>query len=77
MYIDINTHTHTYIYIYIYICWLDGVKEVLARRGLNIQEPKLVRKIGMNGTVYVGGCDMPLVNLQQDVRSGQVAGYGS
>ena len=33
-------------------CWMDGVKEVLARKGLNIQE---VCKIGMNGTVYVGG----------------------
>ena len=51
-------------------CWSDGVKEVLARKGLNIQEVKVSvqdSKIGMNDAVYVGVCDMPLVSPQQDV----------
>ena len=47
-------------------CWMDGVKEVLAKKGLNIQEAK-VYKIGMSGAVCLRGCDMPLVSLQQDV----------
>ena len=47
-------------------CWMDGVKEVLARKGLNIQEVK-VHKIGTNSAVYVGGCDLLLVSLQQDI----------
>ena len=39
---------------------------------------KLACKIGTNGTVYIGGGgDMPLLSLQRDVRSGQVAGCGS
>ena len=46
---------------------MDGVKEVLARKGLNIQEVKLACNIGMNGAVHVGVCDMLLVSLQQDV----------
>ena len=47
--------------------WI-GVKEVLARKGLlTSKKRKLTCKIGMNGAVYVGGCDMPLASLQQDV----------
>ena len=46
--------------------WMDGVKEMLAKKGLSIQEVKACR-IGMNGTIYVGRCDMLLVGLQQDV----------
>ena len=36
-------------------CWMDGVKEVLARKGLNIQEAKLVCKIGMMAQYMLGG----------------------
>ena len=43
------------------------MKEVLARKGLNIQEVKVSVQDRMSGAVYVGGCDMSLVSLQQDV----------
>ena len=50
-------------------CWSDGVKEVLARKGLNIQEAKVsVQDRNEWHSIYcIGGCDMLLVSLQQDV----------
>ena len=48
-------------------CWMDGGKEVLARKGLNIQEAKVGMQDRNECRSYVGGCDMPLVSLQQDV----------
>ena len=42
-------------------CWMDGVKEVVPRKSLSIEEAKV------NVQVYVGACNMLLVSLQQDV----------
>ena len=48
-------------------CWMDGVKEALARKGLTSRKQKFMCQIEMNVAVYVVVCDIPLVSLQQDV----------
>ena len=48
-------------------CWMDGVKEVLARKGLNIQEAKVSVQDKNEWRSICRGCDMPLVSLQRDV----------
>ena len=48
--------------------WMNGVKEVLARKGLNIQEVKIsMQDRNEWRNISRGGCDMPLMSLQQDV----------
>ena len=47
--------------------WMDGVKELLARKGLNIQEAKVNVQDRNDWRSICKGCDMPLVRLQQDV----------
>ena len=46
---------------------MDGVKEVLARKGLNIQEAKVSVQDKNEWHSICRGCDMPLVSLQQDL----------
>ena len=48
-------------------CWMDGVKEVLARKGLNLQEVKVRVQDRNEWHSICRGCDMPLVSPQQDV----------
>ena len=48
-------------------CWSDGVKEVLASQGLNIQEAKVSVQDRNEWCSICRGFDMPLVSLQQDV----------
>ena len=48
-------------------CWMDGVKEMLARKGINIQEAKVSVQNRNEWRSICRGCDMPLVSLQQDV----------
>ena len=59
---------------------MDGVKEVLAGKCLNIQEAKVSMQDGNEWRSICRGwglCDMLLVSLQQDVLSGQMAGCES
>ena len=48
-------------------CWMDGEKEVLARKDLIIQEAKVSVQDRNEWQSICRGCDMPLVSLRQDV----------